>query len=82
MLIMRHPDSDTKTLIRFFDDKTFVEKQDIVLDIETFYAIVSIDRRIQHDQKTNRFIVLGLVGNDGVRNKLVKLNFEEDKCDS
>ena len=66
MLIMKHSSFSNKTLIRFFDDKSFDHKQDIVLDIniKTYYAIVSVDRRSQQDQDTNRFIVLGLRSND------------------
>ena len=83
MLIMLHPKFRNKTLIRLFDDKSFDHKQDIVLDIniETYYAIVSVDRRSQQDQDTNRFIVLGL-RRPGGSNKLVKLNFIENECDS
>ena len=83
MLIMKHANSFDKTLVRFFNDKTFEIMQDIVLDIETYYAIVSVDRRSQKDQENNRFIILSQARNDGCwSNKLVKLNFEEDKCDS
>jgi len=45
MLILKHPENNCKTLIRFFNDETFEFDEDIVLDIETYYAIVSIDRR-------------------------------------
>ena len=79
---MRHPESKYKTLIRFFNDKNFDHKQDIVLDIENYYAIVSVDRRTQYDQETNRFIVVGLKENGKSNNKLVKLNFVEDECNS
>ena len=82
MLIMKHPESIYKTLVRFFNDKTFEIMQDIVLDIQTYYAIVSVDRRSQQDQETNRFIVLDLVCNDLISNKLAKLNFKENKCNS
>ena len=81
MLIMKHSSFSNKTLIRFFDDKSFDHKQDIVLDIENYFAIVSVDRRTQHDQDINRFIVLALARNDN-SNKLAKLNFVEDKCNS
>ena len=82
MLIMKHSSFFNKTLIRFFDDKNFGHRQDVVLNIETYYAIVSVDRRSQQDQETNKFIVLGLKSNDLRSYKLAKLNFVEDKCDS
>ena len=50
----------------------------------SYYANVSVDRRSQHDQDTNRFIILGLVGMGGgdFSNTLVRLNFLENECDS
>ena len=47
MLVMHHPVFDDKTLARFFDDKNFDHKQDIILEFDAFYAIVSFDRRSQ-----------------------------------
>ena len=64
MLIMHHPVIDDKTLVRFFNDKNFDYEQDVVLDVDAFYAIVSLDRRSQQDQETSRFIVLALKTND------------------
>ena len=81
MLVMSYPLNTDKTLVQFFDDKTFKLEQEAVLEIETYNAVVSLDRRSQQDQHTNRCIDLGLVRGD-FSNKLVKLNVVEDEFDS
>jgi len=80
MLIMKHPKSRYETLIRFFNDKTFELMQEVVLNIETYYAIVSVDRRTKYEQDKSRFIVF--CSDRPSSNKLVKLNFKDKKCDS
>ena len=55
-----------------------MDKQ-IILDFDSYRAGVSIDRRSEIDQKTNKMLVLALMQQDG-SGKLAKLPFNGDKC--
>ena len=51
LLVIRNPDYSNKTLIQFYyDKKPFFLKQEVVLDIGIYRAIVSVDRRKLYDQ--------------------------------
>ena len=46
ILIMRHPDYRYKTLLQIYSNKKpFGKKQEVVIDFESYNAIVSLDRR-------------------------------------
>ena len=52
ILIRCHPEDMYKTLVQIYDDKKpFDKKQEIVLDFETYYAVVSLDRRSTDEQE-------------------------------
>ena len=80
---MRHPDDMCKTLVKIYSNKKpFEKKQEIVIDFESYNAIVSLERRSSDEQDINRFIVFALVKpGSGLRNhKLVKVSFQSNTC--
>ena len=81
ILIKKHPEDKSKTLVEIFDDKKpFDKKQEIVLDFPTYNAVVSLDRRSTEEQKANRFVVVALVERDGRTHKFVKFQFPGITC--
>ena len=81
ILIRRHPEDINKTLVAIYEDKKpFDKKQEIVIDFETYYAVVSIDRRSSEEQDLNRFVTVALVKPDMRTHKLVRLPFSGTTC--
>ena len=80
ILIRRHPEIN-KTLVQIHEDKKpFDKKQEIVLDFETYHAVVSIDRRNSEEQVLNRFVIVALVKDDARTHILARLPFPGTSC--
>ena len=81
ILIMRHPDNRWKTLLKIYSNKKpFEKKQEVVIDFESYYAIVSLERRSSEEQDSNKFIVIALIKDDLRNHKLVKVSFQGTTC--
>jgi hypothetical protein len=81
ILIMRHPDDGYKTLVKIYSNKKpFEKKQEVVIDFESYNAIVSLERRSSEEQENNRFIVFSLKKPGEDSHKLVKVPFQGNTC--
>ena len=80
---MHHPDDMNKTLLKIYSNKKpFEKRQEVVIDFESYNAILSLERRSSEDQDSNRFIVFALIKPDDDSHKLFKVQFQGITCNS